>query len=210
MGACCPCAPFLSALLVYGVTGPGVGRVARWGPCTRRGAAKPSPNQRLEPTHLIHAHSTHPNAPPQERLAALADERKKLVDGLVELGGGGAGTSGGGGAPGGATGGRAQGDSAATSAMVEKERHKLEVLKRRQERDIQQVGGGGGPGSRCKQQLLWRLGACRMHAHAHVCPCHVAQCISELVGSLFTTPCNPAYACLLILRNTTPRCCNMR
>lgn len=31
-------------------------------------------------------------------------------------------------------------DSAATSAMIEKEKHKLEVLKRRQERDIQQVG----------------------------------------------------------------------
>jgi hypothetical protein len=34
--------------------------------------------------------------------------------------------------------------SADTSAMIEKEKHKLEVLKRRQERDIQQVG----PGSR--------------------------------------------------------------
>lgn len=30
-------------------------------------------------------------------------------------------------------------DTAATSAMIEKEKHKLEVLKRRQERDIQQV-----------------------------------------------------------------------
>jgi len=30
-------------------------------------------------------------------------------------------------------------DPEATSAMIEKEKHKLEVLKRRQERDIQQV-----------------------------------------------------------------------
>jgi hypothetical protein len=71
----------------------------------------------------------------QERLAALADERKKLVDGLLEVGGGASSAHAGGMAGGAALG------SAATSAMIEKEKHKLEVLKRRQEREIQQVGG---------------------------------------------------------------------
>jgi hypothetical protein len=75
---------------------------------------------------------------PQERLAALVEERKKLIDGGGELGGGAPGATGG--HPGGGSGGGAAPNSAATSAMIEKEKHKLEVLKRRQERDIQQVG----------------------------------------------------------------------
>lgn len=49
----------------------------------------------------------------------------------------------GGAAVGGARGGQV-GESAAASAMIEKEKHKLEVLKRRQEKDIQQVRGRWG------------------------------------------------------------------
>jgi hypothetical protein len=72
----------------------------------------------------------------QERIKLLLEERKKLLDGGDHLmtsshsraGLMGSGTS--------------TMDVADTSAMIEKEKHKLEVLKRRQERDIQQVSQG--------------------------------------------------------------------
>jgi len=71
------------------------------------------------------------------------DERKKLVDGLVEVGGGPSSTGGTATGGSGAAGGHHNMlDSVATSAMIEKEKHKLEVLKRRQEREIQQVRWG--------------------------------------------------------------------
>lgn len=71
----------------------------------------------------------------QERLACLIEERKKLVDGLDGSGG-----KGGGGATATSRHGVDEPLSPAdTSAMIEKEKHKLEVLKRRQERDIQQA-----------------------------------------------------------------------
>ena len=78
----------------------------------------------------------------QERLAALLEERKKLSDGGAEFGGasGAAHGSGANGSGGGGSG----ADRAVTSGMIEKEKHKLEVLKRRQERDIQQASSKMG------------------------------------------------------------------
>ena len=76
----------------------------------------------------------------QERIKLLIEERKKLLDGGDHLmtsshsraGGMGMGS------------GPSTMDIADTSAMIEKEKHKLEVLKRRQERDIQQVSRAEG------------------------------------------------------------------
>ena len=69
----------------------------------------------------------------QDRLQSLVEERKKLVE------------------EDGAGGGKGHASIAYEKSevlraktegeMIEKEKHKLEVLKRRQERDIQQVGG---------------------------------------------------------------------
>ncbi len=74
-------------------------------------------------------------ARPQERLRALMDARKHLIDeGWQPPGGAGAGATGG-------AGGLRREDSSknASSAMVEKEKQRLEVLKRRQERELQQM-----------------------------------------------------------------------
>lgn len=60
----------------------------------------------------------------QERLVALLEERKRLLDGTAEAVRPGSG---------------AHADDGG-NAMIEKEKHKLEVLQRRQERDMQQVG----------------------------------------------------------------------
>ncbi|KAF8064553.1 AVT1D [Scenedesmus sp. PABB004] len=74
----------------------------------------------------------------QERIKSLMEERKALLES-----GGGGGEPGhhahGGGAGGRAGGAPGGGDPEATSAMIAKEQHKLDVLKRRQERDIQQM-----------------------------------------------------------------------
>jgi hypothetical protein len=71
----------------------------------------------------------------QERLRALIEARKHLIDEgwqPTEAGKG----------PAAALRRESSERNAASSAMVEKERQRLEVLKRRQERDLQQVGVG--------------------------------------------------------------------
>ena len=73
-----------------------------------------------------------PLPPLQERIRSLIDDRKFLVDDNW--------------APGDIKGvaRRRATDDPEASAMVEKERARLEVLKRRQEKDLQQVGRGWG------------------------------------------------------------------
>ena len=75
---------------------------------------------------ITHSHGSFP--PPQERVRSLIDTRKMLIDDNW--------------APGdirGVTKKRGDGEDE-TNAMVEKERVRLEVLKRRQEKELQQVG----------------------------------------------------------------------
>ena len=86
----------------------------------------PRPDLRTSPP------SASPPPPLQERIRSLIDDRKFLVDDNW--------------APGDIKGvaRRRATDDPEASAMVEKERARLEVLKRRQEKDMQQVGRGWG------------------------------------------------------------------
>ncbi|WIA18967.1 hypothetical protein OEZ85_003636 [Tetradesmus obliquus] len=87
-----------------------------------------------ESDELVNMRFQHHEQLRQERLKALLEERKKLVEGGAESGHSHArSASNGGPASNGGV------DPEITSAMIEKEKHKLEVLKRRQERDIQQM-----------------------------------------------------------------------
>lgn len=88
-----------------------------------------------ESEELVAMRYEHVEALRQERIKALVEERKKLVEG----GGGADGPSSSSHSGAGKGSASPGGDPEATSAMIEKEKHKLEVLKRRQERDIQQM-----------------------------------------------------------------------
>eukprot|EP00879_Flechtneria_rotunda_P017625 GHRR01018475.1.p1 GENE.GHRR01018475.1~~GHRR01018475.1.p1 ORF type:complete len:368 (+),score=150.24 GHRR01018475.1:315-1418(+) len=85
-----------------------------------------------ESDELVNLRYQHHEQLRQERLKALVEERKKLLEGGGDGGSSHKHNTGAGAGPGG-------GDPEATSAMIEKEKHKLEVLKRRQEREIQQM-----------------------------------------------------------------------
>lgn len=70
-----------------------------------------------------------------------------------------------------AAGGHAGEDPEATSAMIAKEQHKLEVLKRRQEREIQQVNMSHVAAAR-----LARHHVCSIHKHGSTYMVQVATC----------------------------------
>ena len=100
--------------------------------------------------HAQHTHSRAP--PPQERVRSLIEERKKLIDeGWAED------SKGPPGAKPSASSMAPEGSRKMTkSEMVEKERARLEVLKRRQEKELQQVWEGRGGEARGGGALCWR------------------------------------------------------